>query len=65
MQKNPLYRVMRSDKITLSLLEEILRSYRSNYFTKDNLSLRMPEASTLVNRGKKVIQGQKEKNKGL
>ena len=59
MQKNPLYRVMRSDKITLGLLEEILRSYRSNYFTKNNLSLRMltTKRSTLVNRGKKVIQG--------
>ena len=59
MQKNPLYRVMRSDKITIGLLEEILRSYRSNYFTKDNLSLRMltTKRSTLVNRGKKVIQG--------
>ena len=59
MQKNPLYRVMRSDKITLGLLEEILRSYHSNYFTKDNLSLRMltTKRSTLVNRGKKVIQG--------
>ena len=59
MQKNPLYRVMRSDKITLGLLEEILRSYRSNYFTKDNLSLRMltTKRSTLINRGKKVIQG--------
>ena len=59
MQKNPLYRVMRSDKITLGLLEEILRSYRSNYFTKDNLSLRMltTKRSTLFNRAKKVIQG--------
>ena len=59
MQINPLYRVVRSDKITLGLLEEILRSYRSNYFTKDNLSLRMltTKRSTLVNRGKKVIQG--------
>ena len=59
MQKNPLYRVMRSDKITLGILEEILRSYRSNYFTKDNLSLRMltTKRSTLANRGKKVIQG--------
>ena len=59
MKKNPLYRVMRSDKITLGLLEEILRSYRSNYFTKDNLSLRMltTKRSILVNRGKKVIQG--------
>ena len=59
MQKNPLYRVIRSDKITLGLLEEILRSYRSNYFTKNNLSLRMltTKRSTLFNRGKKVIQG--------
>ena len=59
MQKNPLYRVMRSDKITLGLLEEILRSYPYNYFTKDNLSLRMltTKRSTLANRGKKVIQG--------
>ena len=59
MQKNPLYRVMRSDKITLGLLEEILRSYRSNYFTKKNLSLRMltTKRNTLLNRGKKVIQG--------
>ena len=59
MQKNPLYRVMSSDKITLGLLEEILRSYRSNYFTKDNLSLRTlkTKRSTLANRGKKVIQG--------
>ena len=57
--RDRLYRVMRSDKITLGLLEEILRSYRSNYFTKDNLSLRMlsTKRSTLVNRGKKVIQG--------
>ena len=63
MQKNPLYRVMRSDKITLGLLEEILRSYRSNYFTKDNLSLRMLTAkrSTLFLRGKKVIQGLSKK----
>ena len=59
MQKNPLYRVMRSDKITLGLLEEILRSYRSKYFTKDNISLKMltTKRSTLANRGKKVIQG--------
>ena len=59
MQKNPLYRVMRSDKLTLGILEEILRSYRSKYFTKDNLSLKMltTKRSTLANRGKKVIQG--------
>ena len=59
MQKNSLYRVLRCDKITIGLLEEILRSYRSNYFTKNNLSLRMltTKRSTLTNRGKKVIYG--------
>ena len=59
MQKNSLYRVLRCDKITIGLLEEILRSYRSNYFTKNNLSLRMltTKRSTLINRGKKVIHG--------
>ena len=59
MQKNSLYRVLRCDKITIGLLEEILRSYRSNYFTKSNLSLRMltTKRSTLINRGKKVING--------
>ena len=59
MQKNSLYRVLRCDKITIGLLEEILRSYRSNYFTKSNLSLRMltTKRSTLITRGKKVING--------
>ena len=59
MQKNSLYRVLRCDKITIGLLEEILRSYRSNYFIKSNLSLRMltTKRSTLITRGKKVING--------
>ena len=59
MQKNSLYRVVRCDKITIGLLEEILRSYRSNYFTKSNLSLRMltTKRSTLITRRKKDING--------
>ena len=40
-QKNPLYRVLRCDKITIGLMEETLRSYRSDSFTKDNFSLKM------------------------
>ena len=60
LQKNTLYRVVRSDKITIGLLENTLRSYRSNSFTKDNFSLKMLTTSTktLKNRGKKIIKYQ-------
>jgi len=63
LQKNPLYRVLRCDKITIGLLEETLRSYRSNAFTKDNLSLKMLTTSrkTLRNRGNKIINYQTNK----
>ncbi len=40
-QKNPLYRIMRSDKISIALLDETLRSFRRNSFTEENLSLKM------------------------
>ena len=63
LQKNPLYRVLRCDKITIGLLEETLRSYRSNAFTKDNLSLKMLTTSrnTLRNRGNKILNYQTDK----
>ena len=63
LQKNPLYRVLRCDKITIGLLEETLRSYRSNAFTKDNLSLKMLTTSrnTLRNRGNKILNYQTNK----
>ena len=63
LQKNPLYRVLRCDKITIGLLEETLRSYRSNSFTKDNLSLKMLTTSrnTLRNRGNKILNYQTNK----
>ncbi len=58
LQKKTLYRTFRPDKLTIGLLEEILRSYRSTSFTKDNLSLNMLSTSqkTLKNRGEKVIK---------
>ncbi len=58
LQKNTLYRTFRPDKLTIGLLEETLRSYRSKSFTKDNLSLNMLKTSpkTLKARGEKVIK---------
>ena len=58
-QKNPLYRVLRCDKITIGLMEETLRSYRSDSFTKDNFSLKMLTTSRKVlrTRAEKVFNG--------
>ena len=63
LQNNPLYRVLRCDKITIGLLEETLRSYRSDSFTKDNLSLSMLTTSRriLKNRGQMILDLQKRK----
>ncbi len=57
LQKNTLYRTFRPDKLTIGLLEETLRSYRSTSFSKDNLSLKMLKTSrnTLKKRGEKII----------
>ena len=62
-QKNPLYRTLRCDKVTIGLMEETLRSYRSNSFTKDNFSLTMLTSSRRVlnNRAVKIINGLKQK----
>jgi L-seryl-tRNA(Ser) seleniumtransferase len=63
LKNNPLYRVLRCDKITIGLLEETLRSYRSDSFTKDNLSLSMLTTSRriLKNRGQRILDLQKRK----
>ena len=62
-QKNPLYRVLRCDKITIAMMEETLRSYRSDSFTKDNFSLKMLTTSRKVlrTRAEKVFNGLKTK----
>ena len=57
-QKNPLYRTYRCDKWTIALMEETLRTYRSNEsFSADNLSLKLLATSQniLLNRGKKIL----------
>ena len=57
-QKNPLYRTYRCDKWTIALMEEILRTYRSDEsFSADNLSLKLLTTSqkSLLNRGVKIL----------
>ena len=58
LQKNTLYRTFRPDKLTIGLLEETLRSYRSTSFSKDNFSLNMLQTSrmALKKRGEKLIK---------
>ena len=62
-KKNPLYRVLRCDKVTIGLLEETLRTYRSQSFSKDNLSLTMLTTSrkVLKIRGQKVLDSLQKK----
>ena len=62
-KKNSLYRVLRCDKVTIGLLEETLRSYRSQSFSKDNLSLTMLTTSrkVLKTRGQKVLDSLQKK----
>ena len=67
-KKNTLYRVLRCDKVTIGLLEETLRSYRSQSFSKDNLSLTMLTTSrkVLKTRGQKILDSlQKKRIKDL
>ena len=58
LQKNTIYRTIRCDKLTIGLLEETLRSYRSNSVSGDNLALKMLATSrgTLRLRGKKILE---------
>ena len=58
LQKNTIYRTIRCDKLTIGLLEETLRSYRSNSVSEDNLALKMLSTprSTLRLRGKKILE---------
>mgnify|MGYP001183160777 CR=1 FL=1 len=57
-QKNPLYRIMRSDKISIALLDETLRSFRRDSFTKENLSLKMltTKRAILKKRAKTILE---------
>ncbi len=54
---NPIYRAVRSDKITLSLLDETLRQYQKKTVHKNNIALRLlsTKKATLKNRGEKIL----------
>ena len=58
-QKNPLYRTYRCGKWTIALMEETMRTYRSDEsFSADNLTLKLLTSSqkTLLNRGAKILK---------
>ena len=56
-QSNTLYRILRSDKITIALLEEVLRSYNVNNFSDKNVSLKMlsTKRNVLKKRGQAIL----------
>jgi len=56
-KSNPLYRALRCDKFTIALMEETLRTYKSDGVSKDNLSNTLLQTSqeTLRNRAEKIF----------
>ena len=58
MELNPLYRTIRCGKFTIALMEETLRTYRSEEVTKENLALSLlsTKRTMLKKRGRKIIK---------
>ena len=57
-KRQPLYRTYRCGKWTIALMEETMRTYRSDEsFSADNLTLKLLTTSqkTLLNRGTKIL----------
>ena len=63
-QSNSFYRILRSDKITIAFLEEVLRSYKVNKFSNKNISLKMlsTKRSVLKKRGQEILSLVDNKN---
>jgi len=65
MELNPIYRTIRCGKFTIALMEETLRSYRTEEVTKDNLTLLLLSTKRVMlkKRGRKIIQSISTKRK--
>ena len=65
MELNPIYRTIRCGKFTIALMEETLRTYRSEEVTKDNLTLSLLSTKRVMlkKRGRKIIQSISTKSK--
>lgn len=65
MELNPIYRTIRCGKFTIALMEETLRTYRAEEFTKDNLTLLLLSTKRVMlkKRGRKIIQSISTKRK--
>lgn len=57
-QQNPIYRAVRCDKWTIAFLDELLRSYRSDQLSRDNLAMQLltTTRSVLQRRAKKILK---------
>ena len=55
---NPLYRALRCDKVTLALLEEVLRSYQDMPAMRQNLTYRLLKTSrqSLMTRAERILK---------
>ena len=65
MELTPIYRTIRCGKFTIALMEETLRTYRAEEFTKDNLTLLLLSTKRVMlkKRGRKIIQSISTKRK--
>jgi L-seryl-tRNA(Ser) seleniumtransferase len=58
-KSNSIYRAVRCDKITIAILDDIIRSYKKNGFLESNLALRLltQDRKTLKRMAIKIING--------
>ncbi|NOZ03693.1 MAG: L-seryl-tRNA(Sec) selenium transferase [FCB group bacterium] len=64
---NPIYRAVRCDKMTLAVMEEILKTYRSRQVSERNLALTLLSTprSILKTRGEEILQAVSKEKKDI